>query len=98
MEVRFRDDDLERLERDPRFTAGLPPEIVTMFRRRLEQIRQAPDERDFRNMRSFRFEKLRGKREGQHSIRLNDRWRIVLELVGQADTKVVHIVAVEDYH
>lgn len=98
MEVRFRDYDIGRLEREPRFTAGFPPEIVRMIRRRLEQIRQAPDEQDFRSMRSFHFEKLRGTRKGQHLIGLNDQWRIVFELKGKGSAKVVYVLAVEDYH
>jgi proteic killer suppression protein len=45
MEVEFADANLDRLEVDRRFTAGLPPEVVTAFRRRMQQIRAAPDER-----------------------------------------------------
>ena len=52
----------------------------------------------FYQMRSLRFEKLKGKRKHQYSMRLNDQWRLILELDDQVPTKVVVVVAVEDYH
>ena len=71
--------------------------MVRAFRKRLQFIRASPDERVLYQMRSLRFEKLKGKRKHQHSMRLNDQWRLILELDDQAPTKVV-VVAVEDYH
>ena len=96
MEVRFRDGRLDRLETDPKFDGGFSQAVVRAFRKRLQFIRDTPDERVFYQMRSLRFEKLKGKRKHQYSMRLNDQWRLILELDDQAPTKVV--VAVEDYH
>jgi toxin HigB-1 len=96
--VRFDDDDLERLETDARFTARLPPEIVTAYRKALNYIRQAVDERDLRAKTSFHFEKLVADREGQFSLRLNRQWRLVVELEGESPIKTVVICAVENYH
>jgi len=31
-------------------------------------------------MKSLHYEKLRGKRDGQRSIKLNDQWRLILEI------------------
>jgi len=98
MDVRFADDDLDRLETDPKFTARLPAEIVKAYRKVLNYIRQAADERDLRNWSSLHFEKLEADREGQHSLRLNRQWRLVVELEGLAPQKVVVICAVENYH
>ena len=97
MEVRFRDGRLDRLETDPKFDGGFSQAVVRAFRKRLQFIRASPDERVLYQMRSLRFEKLKGKRKHQHSMRLNDQWRLILELDDQAPTKVV-VVAVEDYH
>lgn len=44
MEVEFDDGDLDRLETDARFTAGLSQEIVRAFRKRMQQIRAFKDE------------------------------------------------------
>jgi proteic killer suppression protein len=98
MEVRFGDDNLDRLETDPGFTGGHAPGIVKAFRKRLQFIHDASDERDFYSMRSLRFEKLKGDRDHQHSMRLNDQWRLILEIEGKHPNKVVVVVGIEDYH
>jgi proteic killer suppression protein len=98
MEVEFDDADLNRLETDSQFTAGFSQEIVRAFRKRMQQIRAFRDERDFMAIKSLHFEKLKGNREGQHSIRLNLQWRLVLEIRGNHPCKVVGIIEIVDYH
>lgn len=99
MEVAFDDDNLDRLETDPRFTEGRPPAIVKAYRKRMQTIRAALDERDFYSLRSLRFEKLEGKRKHQHSMRLNDQYRLILELLKEnPQGTVVKVVSIEDYH
>ncbi len=98
MEVVFASNDLDRLETDPAFSAGFPDAVVKMYRKRLQTIRDAPDERDFYAMRSWHYEKLQGKRQHQRSMRLNAQWRLVLEIEDGPDGKRVRIVAIEDYH
>ena len=41
-----------------------------------------------------RLERLRGDRSGQHSIRINDQWRICFRWRGGD----AHDVEIEDYH
>lgn len=98
MDVTFADDDLDRLETDPSFDMGLAEGVVRAYRKRLQIIRNAADERDLYAMRSSRCEKLKGKRQHQHSMRLNNQVRLVLELEGGRGNKRVKIVGVEDYH
>lgn len=98
MEVEFASADLDRLETDPSFDMGLSAGIVRAYRKRLQGIRAAPDERDFYAMRAWRFEKLKGQRQHQHAMRLNDRFRLILELVGTGREKRLRIVGIEDYH
>lgn len=98
MEVEFEDDDLDRLETDPQFTAGFAQEVVRGCRKRMQQIRAARDERDFMQLKSLHFEKLKGDRQGQHSVRLNLQWRLILEIRGDHPCKVVGIVEIVDYH
>ncbi|HEX5414260.1 MAG TPA: type II toxin-antitoxin system RelE/ParE family toxin [Chloroflexota bacterium] len=98
MDVEFGDNDLDRLETDPSFTMGLDQAIVKAYRKRLQIIRAAPDERDFYNLKSWHFEKLEGKRQHQHSIRLNDQFRLIVEFVGTGRVKRVRVVGIEDYH
>lgn len=98
MNVRFADPDLDRLETDPSFTMGWQVAIVKAYRKRLQGIRAAADLRDFYANKSWHFEQLKGKRRGEYSMRLNDQYRLILELVGQGSAQQVRILAIEDYH
>jgi proteic killer suppression protein len=99
MEVEFNDDSLERLEWDATFDAGWSQGIVRAFRKLMNMIRNAPDERIFINSRGIRFEKLKGKeRSGQYSMRLNDQYRLIVRFKESAGQKVVIILTIEDYH
>jgi len=44
--------------------------------RKLDLLDAAPDLRTLSTLPGNRLEKLKGDREGQHSIRINDKWRI----------------------
>lgn len=98
MEVEFGDSSLDRLESDAKFDAGFSQSIVKAFRKRMQTIRAAPDERTFYALKSLHFEKLNGNRSHQQSMKLNDQWRLVIELKGEGHNKVVLIVSIEDYH
>lgn len=98
MDVEFDNNDLDRLETDATFTAGFSQEIVRAFRKRMQQIRAFRDERDFSALRSLNFEKLKGDRQGQHSVRLNLQWRLILEVRGDHPCKVIAVIEIVDYH
>jgi toxin HigB-1 len=98
MEVEFGKDALDRLEVDPKFTMGLPREVVKSYRRRMQVIRAAKDTRDLREVRGNHFERLLGARAHQHSIRLNDQWRLIVELGRGKDSRTIVIMNIEDYH
>src|SRR5216683_3340957 len=98
MEIAFADESLDRLETDASYSAGFTDAVVKAYRKRMQQIRAATDERTFYALKSLHFEKLQGDRNGQHSMRLNDQWRLILELRGKAPMKVVQIIEIVDYH
>jgi proteic killer suppression protein len=88
----FRDRDTEALFSDvavPRFRAIERParrKLLYLHRARLLQDLSAPP--------GNRLEALRGDRRGQHSIRINDQWRICFAWRnGDA-----HDVEIVDYH
>lgn len=97
MKVRFRNDCLNRLEIDAKEDCGFPQSVVTAFRKRIQMIRSAKDERDFYALKSLHYEILQG-RESQHSMRLNNQWRLVIEIEGKGENKTAVIVSIEDYH
>lgn len=94
--VRFADAGLEALERqdDP----NVSKTITKAFRLRMQTIRAATDERDFYSLKSLRYEKLKGHRDHQHSMRLNDQFRLIVEYEDVGTEKTIVIVAIEDYH
>lgn len=97
MDVEFDDEDLDALETDPK-ASGYAPAIIRGFRKALNAVRAAVDERDLYALRGLRFEKLQGRRSHQHSLRLNDQWRLIVEIRGEAPRKRVGIVEIVDYH
>jgi toxin HigB-1 len=97
-EVKFKDESLEKLEGDAKCSAGHGEAIDKAFRKRMQQIRAATDERDFYALKSLSFEKLKGERSHQHSMRLNDQWRLILEMEGEGPSKKLTVVGIEDYH
>ena len=99
MDVRHNDKSLADLEAEVEADdCGHPSPVIKAFRKRMQTIRAAMDERDFYAQKSLHFEKLKGKRAYQHSMKLNDQWRLILELEGKAPNKVVVIMGIEDYH
>lgn len=71
-----------------------PPSIQNTARRKLEYLHRARALEDLRMPPGNRLEALKGDRVGQHSIRINDQWRICFVWRG-GDAESVEIV---DYH
>lgn len=72
----------------------LPPDIQKTARRKLLYLHSARDVRDLLAPPGNRLEELRGARAGQHSLRINDQWRICFTW-SQTGARDVEIV---DYH
>lgn len=72
----------------------LPPEIQQTARRKLKLLDAATSLDAFRVPYGNRLEALKRDRKGQHSIRINDQWRICFrwERDGAA------VVEIVDYH
>ena len=72
----------------------LPRDIQDRALRKLRQLNAALTLDDLRNPPSNRLEILKGDRQGQMSIRINDRWRICFDWRdGEA-----HRFEIVDYH
>ncbi len=57
-------------------SSKLPRDIQQVALRKLRMINNARNLNDLRIPPANRLEKLKGTREGQYSIRINDQWRI----------------------
>ena len=89
----FKDAETEKIYQRER-SRKLPSDIQQAALRKLRMINNAINLNDLRVPPANRLEKLSGNRAGQHSIRINDQWRICFEWRG-SDAFNVEIT---DYH
>jgi proteic killer suppression protein len=73
---------------------GFPVEVTQAARRKLRMLDAAVTLDDLRSPPGNRLETLGGRRRGQHSIRVNDQWRLCF--VWRADG--AHEAEIVDYH
>jgi proteic killer suppression protein len=73
---------------------GFPADVAPVARRKLRMLDAAVRLDDLRSPPGNRLEALSGDREGQHSIRINDQWRVCFVWRDGA----VHEVEIVDYH
>ena len=73
---------------------GFPADLIRPAQRKLAMLAAAVDLLALRQPPGNRLEALRGNRDGQHSIRINDQWRICF-IWGDGAAYDVEIV---DYH
>ena len=97
MQVRFKTSRIQRLYCEEHGSERYGEAVVKAFFEAVAVLSAARDERDIYALKGFRFEKLRGTRFGQHSIRLNRQWRLVFE-VRRDEGKYLLIIDIEDYH
>lgn len=89
----FRDKETEKVfQREP--SRKFPPALQRHAQRKLAVLDGAETLQDLRVPPGNRLERLKGDREGQYSIRINDQWRICFKWSdGDADD-----VEITDYH
>lgn len=77
-----------------RYVKGVPLEVIRIGQRKLTQLHSARALDDLRAPPGNRLELLSGDRRGQHSIRINDQWRVCFRWQGGD----AHDVEIVDYH
>lgn len=89
----FGDRDTERIWQE-QFVKSIDRTVQRATLRKLEMLHAAAAVEDLRIPPGNRLERLKGDRRGQHSIRVNDQWRIcfVWKDGGADDVELV------DYH
>lgn len=93
MIVSFSDPEAERIWRGER-SRRLPPDIQAVALRKLRLMNNARRLDDLRVPPGNRLERLAADRVGQHSIRINDQWRICFRWTGEGPSHV----EIVDYH
>jgi proteic killer suppression protein len=89
----FKDNEAEKIFKRQR-SSKLPEMLQRAALRKLRMLNRAANMNDLRIPPANRLEKLKGDRLGQHSIRINDQWRICFKWQDN-DAFQVEIV---DYH
>ena len=93
MILSFADKETERIW-NAEVSRRLPITIQSIARRKLRMINSARRLDDLRIPPANRLEALKGEMKGQHSIRVNDQWRVCFRWsnAGVSDVQIV------DYH
>ena len=89
----FGDKETERIWRQE-MSKKLPPAMQGVALRKLFMLAHAQRIDDLRVPPANRLEKLKGKRDGLHSIRINDQWRMCFRWEDDG----AHDVSIVDYH
>ena len=89
----FKDDEAKKIFNRQR-SRKLPSDIQSVALRKLRMLNRAQSLQDLRVPPANRLERLSGDRAGQHSIRINDQWRICFEW----DNGHAWQVEIVDYH
>ena len=89
----FKDNETEKLYQRV-YTKRLPRGVQRIALRKLRMLNNAKSLQDLRSPPGNRLEKLRGDRQGQHAIRINDQWRICFEW----HENDAYEVEITDYH
>ena len=98
MRFYFADKKLERLYTDEKGAHKYPEGVVDAFFDVMAVVAAARDERDLRRLKSLRYEKLKGQRGHQCSLRLNSQFRLIVEREKDEEGAFFWIISIEDYH
>jgi toxin HigB-1 len=74
------------------------PDLLKAFRRVIDVLAAAPDERTLYELRGLRLEKRKGDRSGQYSVRLNDQYRLIVEIDRDDAGSYLTVSEIVDYH
>jgi toxin HigB-1 len=83
MIVEFRDEWLRAFFVNDVRSRHIPPDLENRLFRKLQMIDDATTDQDLRVPPSNHFEKLRGRLDGFHSIRVNQQWRLIFRWDGR---------------
>lgn len=99
LRVIFEDDGLRRLADDASYSPRRwGADIIKAYRKKIQILRAATDERDLYALRSLRLEKLKGDRAGTSSIRLNNQFRLIIKFETDETGRMVIVIEMVDYH
>lgn len=98
MDIEFQDPELDRLAFDETYIGNWSPALVRAYRKRINQIMQAPNQQILYAFKGLHLEKLKGKMQGKHSMKINDQFRLIVRFTKKNGNDTLIIIKIEDYH
>lgn len=98
MNIRFNNDYLEKVFRNqtvrgkPRFST----ETITLFKKTVLKLQMADSIRDLHNLRGLNFEALKGDFKGFYSVRVDQKYRLILSISREGTVEISDILVIED--
>jgi proteic killer suppression protein len=71
--------------------------IIQQYKNRITLLESIDRLSDLYSFKSLHFEKLKGERTGQSSIRINDQYRLVIEQINDEAVKVLIVEISKHY-
>lgn len=102
MEVRFKDNKLEKLFLTPlneiKGKQPFPVEVIKQFKKKIPLLIAISKLDELRAFKGLNFEFLKGDRKGECSIRLNDQYRLIFEQVAENEIKVILVNEISKHY
>lgn len=95
--IEYGDQILRRLAEEAEFRPQRwEPDVIRNYRRKIQFLGYAKDQRDLLSLSSMNLKKLKGGRVGQWSVRLNDQFQLVITFRTDRDDSRVVLVGLVD--
>lgn len=98
MEVRFRTNKLrQQYEKSAKAVRAYGQQVAEKYIERINILKSARNKSDLANQGPLKFHELKGERKGQYSIRLHDRWRLIVTFYSE-EAEIVQIEEVSKHY
>jgi len=97
MRFGFKSKKLELLYTEEKGAQKYDAAVVDAFFDVMAIIAAAADERDIRNIKSLHYEKLKGKLQHQHSLRLTNQYRLIVERAKDEQGRWLLIIEIDPH-
>ena len=98
MRIVFLDKKLEALYTHEKGAHRVDPAVLEAFFEVVAAVQAAKDPQDLRALKSLHYEKLKGDRKGDRSLRLHKGWHLVVREKRDGQGIYIEIVEIDDYH
>ena len=96
--IDFLDKRLQALYTQEKGARRLDPEVYVAFLEVVAAVQSAKSPQDLRALKSLHYEKLKGERKADRSLRLHKGYRLIVREQRDADGISIEIIGIDDYH